>query len=74
MPRSRLQVNQGRADWHRDLVITLDVATSEHCPMVFVEEEGTASSFPGIAEFTISDAGIRSLSCDGDSPLSRHAS
>ena len=34
----------------RDLVITLDDATSEHYPMFFVEEEGTASSFQGMSE------------------------
>ena len=35
---------------HWDLVITLDDATSEHYSMFFVEEEGTASSFQGMAE------------------------
>ena len=35
---------------HWDLVITLDDATSEHYSMFFVEEEGTASSFRGMAE------------------------
>ena len=33
-----------------DLIITLDDATSEHYSMFFVAEEGTASSFQGIAE------------------------
>ena len=35
---------------HWDLIITLDDATSEHYSMFFVEEEGTASSFRGMAE------------------------
>ena len=35
---------------HWDLVITLDDATSQHYSMFFVEEEGTASSFQGMAE------------------------
>ena len=35
---------------HWDLIITLDDATSKHYSMFFVEEEGTASSFQGIAE------------------------
>ena len=35
---------------HWDLVITLDDATSEHYSMLFVEEEGTASSFQGMVE------------------------
>ena len=33
-----------------DLIITLDDATSEHYSMFFVEQEGTASSFRGMAE------------------------
>ena len=35
---------------HWDLIITLDDATSKHDSMCFVEEEGTASSFQGMAE------------------------
>ena len=35
---------------HWDLGITLDDATSEHYSMLFVEEEGTASSFQGMVE------------------------
>ena len=35
---------------HWDLIITLDDATSEHYSMFFVEEEGTASSFRGMAQ------------------------
>ncbi len=34
---------------HWNLIITLDDATSEHYSMFFVEEEGTASSFRGMA-------------------------
>ena len=33
-----------------DLIVTMDDATSEHCSMFFVEEEGTASSFRGVRE------------------------
>lgn len=32
-----------------DLIVTMDDATSEHYAMAFVEEEGTASSFQGVA-------------------------
>ena len=35
---------------HWDLIITLGDATSEHYSMFFVAEEGTASSFQGMAE------------------------
>jgi transposase len=31
-----------------DLIVTMDDATNEHYEMVFVEEEGTASSFQGV--------------------------
>ena len=33
-----------------DLIVTLDDGMSEHYSMFFVEEEGTASSFRGMAE------------------------
>lgn len=33
-----------------DLIVTLDDATSEHYSMFFVDEEGTASSFQGVAD------------------------
>ena len=33
-----------------DLIVTMDDATNEHYSMFFVEEEGTLSSFRGIAE------------------------
>jgi transposase len=33
-----------------DLIVTMDDATSEHYSMFFVEEEGTQSSFRGVAE------------------------
>lgn len=33
-----------------DLIVTMDDATGEHYSMFFVEEEGTASSFLGVAE------------------------
>lgn len=32
-----------------DLIVTMDDATSEHYAMAFVDEEGTASSFQGVA-------------------------
>ena len=35
---------------HWDLIVALDDATSEHYSMFFVEEEGTVSSFRGMAE------------------------
>ena len=37
-------------DQRWDLIVTLDDATSEHYSMFFVEEEGTASSFQGVAD------------------------
>jgi hypothetical protein len=33
-----------------DLIVTMDDTTSEHYSMFFVEEEGTASSFQGVAD------------------------
>jgi transposase len=33
-----------------DLIVTMDDATSEHYSMIFVEEEGTASSFRGVRD------------------------
>jgi hypothetical protein len=33
-----------------DLIVTMDDATSEHCSMFFVEEEGGMSSFQGVQE------------------------
>jgi len=33
-----------------DLIVTMDDATNEHYSMLFVEEEGTASSFRGVRE------------------------
>ena len=33
-----------------DLIVTMDDATNEHYSMIFVEEEGTASSFQGIKD------------------------
>lgn len=33
-----------------DLIVTLDDATNEHYSMLFVEEEGTASSFEGVRD------------------------
>ena len=40
-----------------DLVVTLDDATSEVCSAILVEEEGTASSFRGLAE-VVADKGL----------------
>jgi hypothetical protein len=36
-----------------DLIVTMDDATSEHYSMVFVEEEGTASSFRGVRDVIV---------------------
>ena len=49
---------------HWDLIITLDDATSEHDSMFFVEEEGTASSFRGMAEVIETRGLPSSLSTD----------
>lgn len=40
-----------------DLIVTMDDATNEHYSMFFVDEEGTASSFRGVAE-TIAAKGL----------------
>jgi transposase len=40
-----------------DLIVTMDDATSEHLSMLFVEEEGTVSSFHGIGQ-TIAAMGL----------------
>src|SRR3990167_1175730 len=40
-----------------DLIVTMDDATSEHYSMLFVEEEGTVSSFQGVKE-TIEKKGL----------------
>lgn len=37
-------------DKYWDLIVTMDDATSEHYSMFFVEQEGTISSFRGVAE------------------------
>ena len=46
---------------HRDLIVTLDAAASEHYPMFFVEEEATASSFRAMAE--VIEARVRAPRC-----------
>jgi hypothetical protein len=40
-----------------DLIVTMDDATNEHYSMLFVKQEGTASSFMGVAE-VIRDHGL----------------
>lgn len=35
---------------YRDLIVTMDDATNEHCSMRFVDEEGTQSSFLGVKD------------------------
>ena len=53
LPGMLLHQDGSRHEWvpgqHWDLIVTMDDATSEHYAMQFVEEEGTASSFAGIA-------------------------
>jgi transposase len=54
MPFSGMMIHQdgSRHEWvpgrQWDLIVTMDDATCEHYDMVFVEEEGTASSFHGV--------------------------
>lgn len=37
-----------------DLIVTMDDATNEHYSMIFVDEEGTSSSFAGVKEVILS--------------------
>jgi transposase len=54
MPLPGMMIHQDGSshEWvpgHRwDLIVTMDDATNEHYDMVFVEEEGTSSSFQGV--------------------------
>jgi len=54
LPGMMLHQDGSRHEWVRgqkwDLIVTMDDATGEHLSMFFVSEEGTASSFRGIAE------------------------
>jgi hypothetical protein len=47
-----------------DLIVTMDDATNEHYSMVFVEEEGTASSFHGVRDVIIRKGLFSSLYTD----------
>lgn len=56
MPMPGMMVHQdgSRHEWiadqRWDLIVTMDDATNEHYSMFLVEEEGTASSFQGVAD------------------------
>lgn len=54
LPGMMLHQDGSRHEWVAgqkwDLIVTMDDATGEHLSMFFVQEEGTASSFRGIAE------------------------
>jgi hypothetical protein len=56
MPLPGMMIHQdgSRHEWvsgqEWDLIVTMDDATNEHYSMFFVEEEGTQSSFQGVAE------------------------
>jgi len=54
LPGMMLHQDGSRHEWvpgqKWDLIVTMDDATGEHLSMFFVPEEGTASSFRGIAE------------------------
>jgi len=47
-----------------DLIVTMDDATNEHYSMLFVPEEGTASSFQGVREVIVSRGLFSSLYTD----------
>ena len=47
-----------------DLIVTMDDATNEHYSMFFVEEEGTASSFPGVRDVIVQRGLFSSLYTD----------
>jgi hypothetical protein len=47
-----------------DLIVTMDDATSKHCSMFFVPEEGTASSFQGVKEVILKHGLFCSLYTD----------
>jgi transposase len=47
-----------------DLIVTMDDATSEHYSMLFVDEEGTASSFQGVREVIVQRGLFSSLYTD----------
>jgi transposase len=54
LPGMMLHQDGSRHEWVAgqlwDLIVTMDDATGEHLSMFFVQEEGTGSSFRGIAE------------------------
>ncbi len=54
VPGMMLHQDGSRHEWVPqkmwDLIVTLDDATNKHYSMFFVPEEGTASSFRGVAE------------------------
>ena len=54
VPGMMLHQDGSRHEWvpgkQWDLIVTMDDATNEHYSMLFVEEEGTASSFRGVKE------------------------
>jgi hypothetical protein len=56
MPLPGMMIHQdgSRHEWvagqQWDLIVTMDDATNKHYSMFFVEEEGTASSFQGVAD------------------------
>lgn len=61
LPGMMIHQDGSRHEWvagrHWDLIVTMDDATNEHYSMCFVAEEGTASSFRGVAE-TIAEQGL----------------
>ena len=61
LPGMMIHQDGSRHEWvpgcHWDLIVTMDDATNEHYSMFLVDEEGTASSFRGVAE-TIAAKGL----------------
>lgn len=61
LPGMMIHQDGSRHEWvpggYWDLIVTMDDATNEHYSMFFVAEEGTASSFRGVAE-TIGACGL----------------
>jgi transposase len=68
LPGMMLHQDGSRHEWvpgkKWDLIVTMDDSTNEHYSMLFVEEEGTASSFQGVQEVIVQKGLFSSLYTD----------
>jgi len=68
IPGMMLHQDGSRHEWvlgkKWDLIVTMDDATNEHYSMVFVDEEGTASSFHGVRDVIVQKGLFSSLYTD----------